>query len=624
MLRLTAYTTAYTASEGEKQTCVAALSKGLQSAGVDTQISSSAAELLQSSSEYDLITKLWFDTILLFLHSSNDIASAGDVASQSALLSQQERIEPSPQTINSVLSLPTSSLSSCILAALKLGDTAAQFPGTGKKQKEQKKGVADGKSGSAAGLSGEGGGYDAARQMCEWYIAAYSNFAATAAQHASAESAGSSEHASKERIDAAYRKMMELYTLQLLGPKFSEWDYAREMIGYSSLPHSAHEAGANATPGSKEDLLERFGALQTHEESKAERTRVASADLKRAFQKEKERRAELAEKEAAEAAAAAASSGRQHASSRNSSSKTRSGTSGERKKAGNGNGNGNGASGGPAPRRRKSDEETATLASSVSSIASAASSSASALDTSTPPASSAASSPPSSINSNQAPAGQSEGSAAGKKLRRSSSSSSSNSGGSTSPTTEKGSGGEGRRATQPSSTAGGGTPGVGSFAESRTSISKTLERHHTRDAASRSQSAASAGSASQKRNSKAGGASSARAGGIGGLLAYARELFTQGNGTQLAIRYLSTSLIVAFLLQRLVLRRRRVGSGAGSGVGPSTAQLVGERVSRPSSNAAMEARKKLQARRGQEKGFMTWLWSIWMQAIGRVWQTVRM
>ncbi|KDN47740.1 hypothetical protein K437DRAFT_262388 [Tilletiaria anomala UBC 951] len=506
----------------------------------------------------------------------------------------KQKIEPSPHTINLPLGLPASSLSSCVLAALKTGDAATQVASASSKGL----GGVDKKETSAARNSlmakekyvEAQQAYLCARHMCEWYLAAYSGWSSSPYTLPSTQE-------TKERLTSSYTKLLDLYTLQVLGPKFAEWDYAREMLAYSSL-----------TQDVKEKLLVKLDSVQEHHEHRAERTRVASGDLKARIEKEKERRAEMAVKEAA----AATSSKRASAQGANSvagekSSRLRSQSSG-------------GSSPPAELRRRRSDDTPGAYGDGAhkptSMSSSAASSTASLLRNNTSgdrksdaPAfgiSSAASLPPPATSSSLADKGTDGGKRDKWRAGSASSSASTNGSGSERETagergTKQGQGELHRTDTNEAS-----------FVATRAHIANTIERHRSRDLSSTSFSSPRGVSRRPETNP---GNSPA---GLTGYLAQARAYVLQLPSTSgVVLSYASIGIVLMFVLRRALARGSKTLANRRTEIHPA-------RASASFSAAAQEARRKLAKRRQEESGFAKWVLGIWWRALGKIWQTIRM
>lgn len=216
ILRLTVLTHVYTDAK-IKQEMLDHMSKTTES-GVDN------ISLLLSKQPTSLISHLWFEVLRL--------------CSQTTGESDAPALDPTSETIHLAVELPASVISSAVLAALRLDS----LDRTAKK------------------------GSQAARQIAEWYLASYSSIF-----HARPPT---------EKALAAYEKIVNLYALHVLATRLGEWEYAREFVGYASLPES-----------SRFGLLEQINDAQAHLLSRPEREQEAAAAAQQAYQAEKVKRA---------------------------------------------------------------------------------------------------------------------------------------------------------------------------------------------------------------------------------------------------------------------------------------------------------------------------------------------
>ncbi|SPO23687.1 uncharacterized protein UTRI_03785_B [Ustilago trichophora] len=236
ILRLTVFTQVYT----DKQSS-AIIHDKLTQAKEQSPFDAAAIDrilLLLSKQPESLISYLWFEALRLCTQTSGE----ADAPS----------LDPTPETIHLAIELPASVISSAVLAALRLDalDPAART------------------------------GTNAARLIAEWYLASFSSAFGAAAP--------------TPKAAAAYEKIVGLYSLHVLASRLGEWEYAREFVGYSSLPESV-----------KFGWLEQINEAQVHLTGQLEREQEAITNAQKVYAQEKAKRAEE-EKKAKEAAAAAA------------------------------------------------------------------------------------------------------------------------------------------------------------------------------------------------------------------------------------------------------------------------------------------------------------------------------
>ncbi|PWY99577.1 hypothetical protein BCV70DRAFT_109797 [Testicularia cyperi] len=216
ILRLTALTHVYT-DDRLKQNMLEQLSQTHEE-GADKVV------LLLSKQPQSLISHLWFQCLRL--------------CSQTSAESDAPSLDPTPETIHLAVELPASVVSSAVLAALRLDqlDPSIRI------------------------------GTQSARLISEWYLASFSSVFAS--------------HRPTEKARAAYEKIVGLYSLHVLATRLNDWEYAREFVGYSSLPES-----------DKFSLLEQISEAQAHVIAKPEREQEAIAAAQRAYEEEKVKRA---------------------------------------------------------------------------------------------------------------------------------------------------------------------------------------------------------------------------------------------------------------------------------------------------------------------------------------------
>jgi len=151
--------------------------------------SSQAARELLDRSLPALVVALWYQCLACYGgESSNDVSRTGEVP---------ESLKPTPEDLPRVLQLPTQVLAAVILMALRVDERTGISKEPGQSR--------------PSSLS---------RQMCEWYFDALLT--------PEGKAAGA--------LPPSYNKALSLYTVQVLGTLHREWDYAREVTGYSSLP----------------------------------------------------------------------------------------------------------------------------------------------------------------------------------------------------------------------------------------------------------------------------------------------------------------------------------------------------------------------------------------------------
>lgn len=126
----------------------------------------------------------------------------------------RNQIEPSAASLRPVLDLPAGVVCAAIMGALRVDETSAT--GTGLQSKKE----ASSSAASAASQQSYGG-LKAARDICEWVLAAHSAPPISPGAEAAASSAARREQ---------HSRVLELYALHVLGARAGEWDYAEEMI----------------------------------------------------------------------------------------------------------------------------------------------------------------------------------------------------------------------------------------------------------------------------------------------------------------------------------------------------------------------------------------------------------
>lgn len=216
ILRLTVLTHVYT-DVNAKQEMLDQLSKS-QDVGVDQ------LKLLLCKQPTSMINHLWFEVLRLCSQTSGEFDAP--------------TLDPTPETIDLAVQLPSAVISSAVLAALRLDSLDRSA-----------------KTGSLA-----------ARQIAEWYLASYSSVFHV--------------RPPTEKALAAYEKIVGLYALHVLATRLGEWEYAREFVGYASLPESTKFA-----------LLEQINDAHTHLLQRPEREQEAAAAAQLAYQAEKTKRA---------------------------------------------------------------------------------------------------------------------------------------------------------------------------------------------------------------------------------------------------------------------------------------------------------------------------------------------
>ncbi|PWN46319.1 hypothetical protein IE81DRAFT_319215 [Ceraceosorus guamensis] len=199
--------------------------------------------------------------------------------------SELDSLDPSPSTLRSPLDLPGGLVAAAIMSALRVdGAHTDSEPSANFNRVVSRKEMA---STNAASLSG----LKAARSICEWVLAAHS---APLLGHEQSAMSVKALQARQEQYD----RVLELYTLHVLGARAGEWDYAEQLISLSGGGDSQ----------SKEALLHRLYAAKDHIASRPERRRIASEAATRAYEAEKARRASESKAVAATGATAAIAS----------------------------------------------------------------------------------------------------------------------------------------------------------------------------------------------------------------------------------------------------------------------------------------------------------------------------
>lgn len=150
---------------------------------------SPAARALLDRSLPALVVALWSQSLAWYGEgTSSDMSSANEAP---------ESLKGTPADLPRALQLPTQVLTAVVLMALRVDERT--------------------------GISKEAGQprpSSLSRQMCEWYFDALLT--------PEGKAAGT--------LPASYNKALSLYAVQVLGTLHQEWDYAREVTGYSSLP----------------------------------------------------------------------------------------------------------------------------------------------------------------------------------------------------------------------------------------------------------------------------------------------------------------------------------------------------------------------------------------------------
>lgn len=601
VLRLTLYATSY----ASRSDILASVSTAL-----------SHAELVQarlSLSPREFAAALWMDTLEAF--SPTSFTPDQQLAYKVQPAKVEASLDPTPKTLSAALALPPGVLAAAILAALRLDE-----PGTGA-----------GAGTSQPSLPPVGGaeGSRAARAICEWFLAAHASASATAAGQAQAQV-------------QAYKRVVELYAVHVLGARSAEWEYAREFAGYSALEPREREVSLRiqkvlqratwlprlcfvrltmlqmklrVAPTFCEEtnllllfllfsqsLLAQIDAAQAHIESAPERARQAALIAQRTYETERARRA-AAEKEARNAA------------------------------GGSGGGMMRGVadflrgSGGPeeASKNASLKEKEAGQRSPPQSRPSRGGSASQRTSSSPSPAQDGA--PRSSSRSST---GRSERSRKGRSGTDSSaysdaSASGSGEGSSTTAKTSRSSKERPGLGTQRSSSSGASAGAAeevkeGSYASLRGSVSNYLDAHpldkknSVGSSSTASTTGVSASASATKEKDQPRALSTRPQASALGLLSYARDaLFKSYTG-----RWLSSTMLVLLLFLSLK-RRGALGS-------PSSSSSVlpfqnGQGAAATRARARLNAHQRPGAVNG---GAIRWAWTLWRNGVGKVWDTVRM
>lgn len=135
-----------------------------------------------------------------------------------------DALRPNPSTLNLALSLNHSVLSSAILAAIKLDDSS----------RESHNKLNSDQVGSSS------------RLISEWFLAAFASINLSEIREQKIGNGnGNGNGLDYENLKLSYEKVIEVYSLHILGVRSGEWEYASEIVAYSQLDQAQNQVSRN-------------------------------------------------------------------------------------------------------------------------------------------------------------------------------------------------------------------------------------------------------------------------------------------------------------------------------------------------------------------------------------------